>query len=255
MAAPNLRSSAKSLLFLIAIAAVLFAVDVVVYVASSGALNRAGKELSAREEQVANSRKIAQRLEFSRDQYVEAHDRLRLLERSVSPAAYIPTLLKQLENTGRQVHLKVLAVRPRPEPVAPVNSAANRSGNPEEQQSATSASPPPRKRPAPKTYDTLHIDIEVEGSYWNTMAFLQRLTEFPKIVAVDGLQIMPTAQPCSPRTSPLLTIQLSLRAFVFPEDSGPTPDVSIKPVGQAAQPVTGSVEADGRNGRSEHEAG
>jgi Tfp pilus assembly protein PilO len=237
VAAPSLKINTKSIAILIAIAVALFAGNVAIYLASSGALGKARAELTAREEQVENSRKIAKRLSESEQRYFDADNRLRVLEHSVSAAAYIPTLLKQLENTGKSVDLKVLAVRPRPAPLALVNSAAaDKSDEPGVPRGATAA----QAKPAPpKTYDTLYIDIEVEGDYWNTMSFLQRLTSFPKIMAVNSIQIMPTSRSCRAHSSPTLAVQMSVCAFVFPVDAGSTPQVTVKPLETSAGAVSG----------------
>ena len=207
----SLKVSAKSVITLGVIAALLLIGVVVIYVVGSGSLRRVEAELNSRQGQVESSRRIADRLLMTEQRYEESKAQLAILESSVSAAEYIPTLLKQLENTGREVHLKVLAVRPRAAAVAQTNSAAQSDG---------SSGTPGRAAPAgPKPYETLNIDIEVEGAYWDTVSFLRRLTSFPKIVAVDSIQIAPTSVAGVIGVSPQLTVQLSVSAFVFRQES------------------------------------
>jgi len=224
----SLKVSARSVIILGSIAAALLVAIVIIYVTGSRSLQRAQAELRSRQDQVQNSRKIADRLQLAQQVYEESGAELAILESSVSAAAYIPTLLKQLENAGRAVHLKVLAVRPRAANAAQTNSAT---------QSADSSGTPGQPAAAPKPYDTLNIDIEVEGGYWDTVSFLRRLTSFPKIVAVDSIQIMPIAQSGGVGVSPQLTVQLSVSAFVFRQESraaAQTPAKSAFPIGSTA---------------------
>ena len=248
MAMPNLRINSKSVITLAAIAALFFVVDTVTYIKASGALQTAKAELEAQENQVENSRKLADKLQATEQKYREVEGRLTTLEWSVSKASYIPTLLKQLENTGKSVNLRVYAVRPSKEVEAP--AVARASADAPEGGNTPAVAAQPQK---PKGYDTMKIQIEVEGSYWNTMKFLQRLTAFPKIIAVDSIQVSPNSTSTWAKVSPRLAVQLNVRAFVFPEDQalkgeGRTLGVTVKPAGQA-------VKVSAKDWRAKHESG
>ncbi|MDO8684940.1 MAG: type 4a pilus biogenesis protein PilO [Armatimonadota bacterium] len=260
----NLRISAKSVITLAVLAIALFAANAVAYFAVSKSLGKAQADLLSREDQVRNSKKIAERLDQSEQRYLGMESRLRTLESSVSKAAYIPTMLKQLENTGKSVNLQVRGVRPSVVQEAPANRTIPEEGEGSGDHTADVASKPV----PPKPYDTLQIDIEVRGTYWNTMRFLQALTSFPKIVAVERINITPNAE-CFSSTgrgtglSPSLTVRLNLSAFVFPEVNNTLATVSgispgnktadtIQPA--AAAPPT-SAQVGVKNGRCRNEAG
>jgi Tfp pilus assembly protein PilO len=249
----NLKISSKSVVTLAVVAAVFFLVDAAVYVKSSGSLQQARAELSTQENQVDNSRKVVEKLDTTERQFKALECQLTMLETSVSKAAYIPTLLKQLENSGKSVHLRVIGVRPEKAQPAPPPVVA--SGNSE---GSTDENAPPKTAAVKKktpTYDALKIDIEVEGSYWNTMMFLQKLTLFPKIVAVDSIQINPNSLLNKAKVSPNLSVQLSVRAFVFPEDAGVTPSATTRRARPAGNSGREPTRVSKNKWRSEHEAG
>lgn len=261
----NLKVTGKSLAILIAVAAVLFVGNVVVYVMASGALGKAKQELAAREDQVENSKKVAQRLRSSEEQYREVAAQITMLERSVNRQDYIPTLLKQLENTGAKVNLYVMGVRPIVKPVGPVAAKTGDEG--EGGKAPAAQAPKPAKKEAPQPYDMLDIDIQVQGTYWNTLRFLDELTRFPKIVAVNTVQVIPGgcgvegAMHGRHGFSPGLNVTLGITAFVFTNDKdivvkGLTPagaSVIVEPVRPAPRPKP-SVRVSKRNWRSADES-
>jgi len=269
---PSLKISGKSLVVLIAVAAALLGFDLMVYVVASGSSRQAKSELSSREAQVENSKKVAMRLDASQLKYQEVAARLTILERSVSKADYMPTMLKQLENTGKAVKLQVVGVRPAIETEKKAAPPANRPAG-DGQDSSASPAPAAAKKTAPKPYDTMVVEVEVRGSYWNTMRFLDELTRFPKIVAVNGVEISPNGDSLRQvverggrgrsTVSPSLNVTLNLCAFVFPVEKGPVStaagfhpaaSVSVEPVAPVRQSRT-PVRVGRKNWRSGHEAG
>jgi Tfp pilus assembly protein PilO len=271
VAMSSLKISRKSLVVLIAVAAALLGCDLIVYVVASGWLRQAETVLSSRESQVENSKKVAMRLDASQRKYEEVAAKLTVLERSVSKAEYMPTMLKQLETAGKAVKLDVVGVRPviSQEKPASTNKSA---GSEQDGASSSTAAGAAAKKKAPKPpYDTMLVDIEVEGSYWNTMRFLDGLTKFPKIVAVNSVQMSPNGvslrqvieRPGGGRftVSPSLNIKLNLCAFIFPVEKGsittaksdPAASVNVEPapLAQSRKPVRVGK----KNWRSGHEAG
>lgn len=262
MTMSSLKSSGKGLIVLTTIAAVLLGGDAIVYVLSSRCYQRAQTELSSREAQVENSRKVAVRLEASRVKYEDMESKLAVLERSVSKAEYVPTMLKQLENAGKAVKLDVVGVRPivkeLPPPVASRADADSGSSG---------STPKPTVKKEQKPYDSMVVDIQLKGSYWNTMKFLDGLTRFPKIVAVNKVQMSPGNECQSeggrrPTISPRLNVTLNLSAFIFPVEKNPTPTVgsdqaaSVLGVGETHMSESKTlVRVGGKNWRSGHEAG
>jgi hypothetical protein len=137
----------------------------------------------------------------------------------VSTQAYVPTLLKQVERLGRSVHLRVIGVRPKaPDPNAGLakkmaTEAASQGG-----QGGANAPAAAQKPEPPKPYDELEVDFEMEGNYMDALDFLYKLTSFPKILAVNNVQMSPDSG-CALAESPRLTIRINATAFVFREAS------------------------------------
>ena len=190
---------------------------------------------------VGNSEQIAQRYQATLTTYNAMSARAQYLETSVSAKSYVPTLLQQLQGLAQQTHLTVNAVRPGaitapPLPVKAASSGDNASGN---------AAPVAEKKAPPVPYDTLGIDVDVTGSYADTVAFLYGLTRFPKIISVAGVQLKPGAAaaaapaPGAAPTTPQVMTSLHLTAFVF-HDETPATSSSAAPAtpGAAAAGVS-----------------
>ena len=210
MAPINLKPSSKGVTMLIIVAAVLFVGCVLGYVAAAGKLNSASKQLAAKTKEVNESEQIAQKLEKSKLEYLDAGSQLRYLESSVSTQAYVPTLLKQLEYLGKSTNLKVLGVKPekpKPKPIAAAPSST----------SSTGATPPADEtatKEVPKPYDELTVEVEAEGNYMNVLDFIYKLTSFPKIMLVNNVDVAPLSQ-TQGIGSPKLNVKMNVTAFVF----------------------------------------
>lgn len=193
-----------------------------------------------KEAKVGSSEQIARRYETTLTTYNATRARAQFLETSVSAKSYVPTLLQQLQGLAAQTHLSVDAVRPGPI-TAPVTVKPATSGD----GSAPASSDAPAKKAPPPPYDTLGIDVDVTGSYSNTVAFLYGLTRFPKIISVDAAQITPgpAAASAGGARSSLLSTKLHLTAFVFHDSTVPAPGAASASAGAIIAPVPGSVPA------------
>jgi len=221
----SLRPTSKGVTALIVVAVVCFFGCVLAYMAAAGKMRSASAELKSKEQEVAQSRKMAEELEESKLEYLDTRAQLRFLESSVSTRAYVPTLLKQLERLGKSVDLKVVAVRPQaPEKAAyqrKVSSGAQAAGG-DVESASKSKNADEQKQAAKKPsvpYDELKIEVEVEGRYMNALDFLYKLTTFPKIVAVNGVQLAPVERNGA-FGSPNLNIRMGVTAIVFKEEGG-----------------------------------
>lgn len=248
MALVNLKPSQRGITVLIVITAVIFIGCVFGCLGALKKLNGIQAELAAKEKQVSESNKIAQTQRESQTKYEDASNQLRYLESSVSTQAYVPTLLKQVEYLGESVNLKMLGVRPQaPDPSASMTKkaastdAAGESGA----SSADGSSGTAQQAQKPKPYDELKIDLELEGQYMNALDFLYRLTTFPKIIAVNSVQMSPAGNK-STTGSPCLDIRISITAFVL-KSSEPAPGSSTTPAS--------AVSAAAGEGRTGNEAG
>jgi len=170
------------------------------YVWQSGEIAAVEQKVREKQEEVASGEKIAQHLTQVETDYGNMQNQLRFLETSVTAGQYVPTLLKQVEGLAKSVNLKVASVRPSLEPAPQPPSDKEK-----------------RKDFKPWPYDKLHVDMEVSGSYWNVARMLYRLTEFPKIMAVENVQINPQAGGSNGYNS-TLNVKMKVTGFIFPND-------------------------------------
>ena len=228
---PAVKPTPRALALLAVFAGIGFIACVGVYLVGSNALRKATIQLQDCEKRVDENKRIADRLEQAEQRCTAAQSQVSFLERSVNTRDYIPTLLKQLEQLGKSVDLKVVGVRPKIEPQQPAApkppQGSEAGGAAKEQPAEKSAAPPAAKERKP--YDSLSIDLEVEGSYADLMTFLHGITSFPKILEVNTMQISPASK-SSGRGSPDLTIQINVTAYVFHAESGGETIPHVRPV-------------------------
>jgi Tfp pilus assembly protein PilO len=144
------------------------------------------KEVQA---ELADSKKRVEDLKF----------KLVHLEQGVQDFAYIPTMLKELEQFGKKNNLEIVEVKPIPTP------------------------PPTEKEKQSKkeksAYQELNVHIKARGSYEHSLAFLEAIKIFPKIVAVRTVSLAPHLNSSAIKTAkPVLELELDLRAYAFKEE-------------------------------------
>jgi len=220
MPALSLRPSSKGVTVLIIVVVLVLFGGVLAYVAAYGKLQTATEELRKKERTVEESRQIVHKLEKSRLDYFDACSQVRYLESSVSTRDYVPTMLKQVERLGKSVNLRVLGVRPQQESLMPATRTVS-SGAKAAEGNVEGASQNAKGQEAaaqkPKPYDELNVDMEIEGSYMNALSFVYRLTRFPKIVAVNKMEMLPSKDAMT-LTSPRLKVKITLTAFILKEE-------------------------------------
>ncbi len=180
------------------------------YANRAGKLHGLQKELGLKQEQLNNSQKIADRLPIARREFLDAQAQLGFLEQGVTSKVYVPTFLRQIEELGRENHLKVVAVRPQPAQTKPATSAKSSAADAEAGDKKKSAAKPP----PPDPYDKLELDMEVSGKYWDVVRFMYDITSFPKIIAVNDIQISPSGQ-TDVKSSPALSVRFNATAFIL----------------------------------------
>lgn len=233
MAQTSLRASSKGITVLIIVAVAIFFGCILTYLGAAGQVRGVEAQLNAKEKEVSESSKIARNLEESRLAFLDTRAQIRYLETSVSTQAYVPTLLEQLESLGKSVNLHVQGVRPQAPKAAPVtrrlNSGAQAAGGNVEGASqakpnAVAGAVQPKMEAKP--YDELQIDITLKGRYMNAIDFLYKLTSFPKIIAVNSVEMRSCATLDAPG-SPMLDVKVGVTAFIFKDtDTGSTLEVS-----------------------------
>jgi Tfp pilus assembly protein PilO len=200
------------------------------YVWQTGQINQLQAQVDQKRADVNNGAQIARRLEEVKLQNEATREKIRYLESSVSAKEYVPTLLKQTEALAKSVNLRVDSVRPNlePAPEPPTDKEA-------------------RKNFKPWPYDKLHVDMQIHGSYWNVARFMYRLTEFPKILSVESIQLQPPAN-VPPGGSPSLTVNLNLTGFIFKADEAASD--RAKPQ-QSANAATAGSDAPGASAHND----
>ncbi len=186
-----------------------------------------------KEQQVSSSEQVTRRYQQTQASFDETQSRIKFLETSVSAKSYVPTLLGQLQSLAAQTHLTVTAVRPvaSPPPPPPVKKT-DASGNAD----STTAT---KKAPPPPPYDTMQVNVDVTGTYADTAAFLYGLTRFPKILSVVGAQMHPAGTAGGAGAAPVISTNLQLVAFVFPD--GPDAAAPAAAIASAPASVAGAV--------------
>lgn len=272
MAPVSLKPSQKGVTALIVVAAAVFVCCLLACFWAVGKTNQVNAEKAKAEKELRDNQTIAQTQRDSENKYLDTRAQIRCLESSVSTQVYVPTLLKQVERLGTSVNLKVNGVRPKaPDPNAGLakKMAAQSSGDGQGggQSSSGAGAAAAAKPDLPKPYDELEIDLELEGSYMNALSFLYRLTSFPKIMAVNTVQMDPDNSPSAKIIgSPKLKIKINLTAFVFKEatpDKKPANGSPSNAVSRGASPLavapgvrhSGSWNAPRTPGRNGNEAG
>jgi Tfp pilus assembly protein PilO len=154
---------------------------------------------------------VERELQEAIDRLNDTRGKLVHLEQSVAEMAYVPTLLKELENLGTQCGIKVTGVRPVPKQATAPAAAKDENGE--------------TAKKARKPYNELDIEVKGRGNYQAVTKFITGLTTFPKIVAARTVSLQPKLDPRNPAAKPALDVTIELRSFLFPAD-GSTPKVS-----------------------------
>jgi len=203
----RIKPSKKSLLCLGVVAILLLLVCSFAYWNLAGRHGVLNKQIVQKEQKLSSSEAIMRRLYAVEQDYTDAQTKLGALEQGVSTKAYVPTLLRQIEELGKSVNMRVVGVRPKPAAATP----------PPPPTSSEDKKTVVVKKPEP--YDRLDIDVEVKGKYADVMRFLHKITSFPKIIAVNSVQISPEGGQKEELVSPLLSVRLGTTAFILKESA------------------------------------
>ncbi len=183
----------------------------------NGALGASNQEVEARRKQLDDDRRITARRDLSRQALEQDREDLRFLEEGVSDAAYVPTLLNQLEDVARATQNRVKAVRPIATEQAPTRLQQRRDPDASaktDDKGKDGKEAEAKKKPEP--YRKLGIQINLIGTYASIHSFTDRAQRFPKILAVDEISLRP--HQLDRRTQSdvnLLDAELKVTAFVL----------------------------------------
>jgi Tfp pilus assembly protein PilO len=226
----TLKPSKQTCIALGALMGVTLMGSVGLYVWRSQEIARVEAIVRQKQQEVASGEQIARRLTQVEADYAGMQSQLRFLETSVTEGEYVPTLLKQMEGLAKSVNLQVNSVRPTLEPAPPPPSDKEK-----------------RKTWKPWPYDKLHVEMEVKGSYWAVAKVLYRLSEFPKIMAVEEVAITP--QSTQSGYNPNLNVKMKLTGFIFKNESrteqeGSDPNAPGGTPGDPAKTAASALEAE-----------
>jgi Tfp pilus assembly protein PilO len=217
-----------------AVALVIAAAGGVLYVQNE-ALGREEAKLAAKQIEQAQSKKITERRDEALQALQQDREKLQFLEASVSNAAYVPTLLKQLEDLGVNTRNHVLGVRPQVATQAPTRLQQRR--DPEAQAKGDAAANGAAAPVPEEPYTPLTIQVSMVGNFTSSQQFIERLTRFPKIMGVEEMQMRPHQPEMGSDGKPkgrvdLLDIEMKVTAYVMKPDK----NSESSPAGSGGQP-------------------
>jgi len=194
-----------------------------------GKYGEAKAEVDRLQKEQLNENEVKAKLEEAVAKLNASKVQLSHLEQGVPEVAYVPTLLKELERTGKEAGLDVTGVRPVPRAVAaPTTKSKGEQG---------------RKAKKPD-YTELDIQVAARGDYRSVMNFVKAMTMFPKILAARTVSIQPNSASLtkmSAAASPVLDVTLDFRAYLFPSDG------STKKTEAEEAPTEKVINISGRN--------
>jgi Tfp pilus assembly protein PilO len=167
--------------------------------------------LAGKETALNNVRTVSAGLPGLQAQYEKMQAQVKYLEKGLPQPEYIPTLLGDIEKTAIGCGVHIQEFRPKVAAAGPGAAPATVTNGFVEQQ----------------------FDMTVTGSYGQIQKFLQNLTRFRKILALNSIKLQPMAGG-KVKQSPSLTGALSLTAFVLPPlptDAPAAPGKSVAVLG------------------------
>ncbi|GIV01361.1 MAG: hypothetical protein KatS3mg015_0191 [Fimbriimonadales bacterium] len=153
------------------------------------------QKVQALRKELESTETLQQEAKQSEARLLQAQQEIEHLETSVTTVEYIPTLLKDLQRTAESCNLKVTAVRPAP----PIQKKSKKGDE---------------EKKTRKPYEEIDVEVKTLGSFENTMVFLRKLEDFPKIVSVRYVSVDPKVDG---RTRALEGIEttFSVRVYAF----------------------------------------
>jgi Tfp pilus assembly protein PilO len=147
--------------------------------------------------ELRDEKKVQQELSAQKEKVSKLTAKLKHLEGGIPETAYIATLCTELEKFGKASQVQILQVQPILKPMSDSE----------------------KKEASKRAYQEQTISVKGRGSYGDALRFIQGLNQFPKVIAVRTLSLIPRADDVSAKTGLIkLDIDIELRAFVFQDD-------------------------------------
>jgi len=200
------------------------------------------QKLTDLQHEVAAGDNIRNRLAASEEALRADQLSLRNLELALPTYAYVPTLLAQLENLAQTTGNQVQGVRPEPLKEEPKARLRRRKApDPENAEPESEAGKKPKG-----PYEMLPITIGLVGDYASVQDLIERLTHFPKILAVQQIEVKPhrdsSAATRVQGTRSLLDVKLRVNAFILDDGSTLATEPKAAGIQVAAVPINGEVQ-------------
>jgi Tfp pilus assembly protein PilO len=205
------KPSKKAIVLLATVAIGEVAATTGIFLQQQAAYARASATLAQKEQEREEGKRLASKLAGSQTALQRDRQRLKYLETGVPRAAYVPTLLRQIERLATTTNNRVLSIRPELEKPQKVTKR-QRHRDPEADEKA--AKNPVVAEPVNVPYDRLRIQLNLDGTYASTQRFLQELTRFPKIMAVEAVSLRPRPHQ-DDQTGSFLAADLRVVAFIW----------------------------------------
>lgn len=185
----------------------------IVVVAGSGVLWMTNSSISDQSSHIDSLRKelrdekeVQKELADSKKKVDDLKFKLQHLEEGVQQYAYIPTMMKELEDYGKVNKIQIVQIKPIIMPQTPGKDKDERRKN---------------------AYEEMNVSVKCRGSYEDSLRFLQAIKVFPKIVAVRTVSLSPHTDNSTKKTGkPVLDLELELRAYAFKDDQQDTKTAS-----------------------------
>jgi len=204
-----------------------------------GRLNDEGLVLQDRTRELEDGQRIARRQHEARAALDGDRELIANLEPYVSEPAYVPTLLRQLELLALSTDNRVMGVRPSAVQAAPSRVEQRRDPDAQAKGEHAEHGDETAEDPAASLpYTPLSIEVNLIGRYPNIQRFVESLTRFPKIIAVDQMQVRPESGEAG-KLRGLLDAQLKVTAFIMKDE---TPVSALAPGAVASARVAREVD-------------
>ena len=181
-------------------------------------------KIAALNAEIPSNEELQRSLADSTDTLAEYQQTIEHLEAGVPTVAYVPTLMKELEEVGERNGIKVTGVRP----VAQAFMSGANAGIAKK-----------------KAYEEIEIEIKGRGRYEAVKRFLDDLQQFPKVIAVKTIKIEPQRE-MGDKGAPRVEATINVALYVFPFEFVPSGKKAKKQTaGEIAAKVLGIETGDG----------
>jgi Tfp pilus assembly protein PilO len=166
---------------------------------------RLSRELDQKRAKLEEYRQLAAQRERLEREYRALQDRIQAIEAKLPPKREIPQLLRQMQAVAAETRVKLILLRPGP------LETPRAAGSPTP---APQAQPAQQRPPADVPYELFRLDLAFEGSYDTVMAFLRRLENFPRFIAMTSVNLTVV-------DLPRLRLGVVSNTFVLPDNVSP----------------------------------